>query len=159
MNSIMTNYWHFFALYQALRAQVLSVLTDQDLKYAPGGSNLTLGALCVEIGETEQAYIESFKNFKLRFNYGKADPALAQSVAKLEAWYAELDQQLQAAIEALSDEDIQNKTVDRGGDFVLPPQIQLEVYKEALLIFYGKVSVYLKVLAKELPPQFHEWIA
>jgi len=48
--------------------------------------------------------------------------------------------------------------IDRGGDFKLPPRIQLEVYKEALLIFYGKTDVYLKAMGKALPTQWREWI-
>jgi IS605 OrfB family transposase len=31
-------------------------------------------------------------------------------------------------------------------------------YKEALLIFYGKVSMYLKAIGKILPEQWQEWI-
>jgi hypothetical protein len=34
----------------------------------------------------------------------------------------------------------------------------LEIYKEALLIFYGKTSVYLKATGKELPEQWLAWI-
>jgi hypothetical protein len=39
------------------------------------------------------------------------------------------------------------------------PTFQLEVYKEALLIFYGKASVYLKAMGKPRPQQWQEWIA
>lgn len=39
------------------------------------------------------------------------------------------------------------------------PTFQLEVYKEALLIFYGKASVYLKAMGKPRPPQWRERIA
>jgi hypothetical protein len=47
--------------YQALRNQMLDVLTDDDLTTAFGGATPTLGALCREIGEVEHAYVESFR--------------------------------------------------------------------------------------------------
>ncbi len=159
MNSIIRDYYPTFEMYQALRNQLLEILTDDDLSYRPGGANPTLGALCREIGETEQAYIESFKTFTMKFAYGTSDPALEQSVAALTAWYTALDQALKQAIEGLSEEDIQGRQIDRGGDFKLKPFIQLNVYQEALLIFYGKASVYLKAMGKTLPKQWGEWIA
>jgi hypothetical protein len=79
-------------------------------------------------------------------------------VTKLSGWFEELDGELGATVEGLSEDDVRNRTIDRGGDFSLPPQIQLDVYKEALLIFYGKVSVYLRAMGKTLPKQWQEWI-
>ena len=32
---------------------------------------------------------------------------------------------------------------------------QLQNYREALLIFHGKASIYLRALAKPFPPQWH----
>lgn len=158
MNSIMQGYYPVFEMYQALRNQLMELLTDNDLGYQPGGQNPTLGALCREIGEAEHAYIESFKTFKQDFSYRNEEPGLAGSVEKLSTWFGELDRELKTTISGLSEEDIQNRKIDRGGDFTLPPQIQLEVYKEALLIFYGKVDVYLKALGKTLSQQWQDWI-
>lgn len=159
MNSIIRDYYPTFEMYQALRTQLLEILSDEDLSYRPGGVNLTLGRLCREIGETEQAYIESFKTFVMKFVYGTSDPNLEKSVSALVAWYAVLDRELKQTIESLPEEELQARQVDRGGDFKLRPAIQLDVYKEALLIFYGKASVYLKVMGKTLPKQWEEWIA
>jgi hypothetical protein len=158
-NAIMETYYPLFELYQRLRIQWMDLLTDEDLSFTPGGANLTLGELCREIGEVERAYIESFKSFSLDFSYRNPTPGLSDSVAMLKSWYAVLDQELRETVAALSDEDVQRRTVDRGGNFRLPPQIQLDVYKEALLIFYGKASVYLKMMDKPLPHQWQEWIA
>ena len=158
MNSIMQEYYPTFQMYQALRNQLVDMLADEELRYTPGGSNPTLGALCREIGETEDAYIKSFKTFTMDFSYRNPTPGLEESVAQLAVWFADLDRELQAAIAELSEEDIRNRVVDRGGDFKLPPLIQLEVYKEALLIFYGKASVYLKAMGKPLPQQWQDWI-
>jgi len=38
------------------------------------------------------------------------------------------------------------------------PKQQLDIYREALLIFYGKVSVYLKSMGRARPPEWREWI-
>jgi hypothetical protein len=158
MNQIMTEQYPTFQLYQALRDQLMDLLTDADLRYTPGGPNPPLGVLCREIGEVEYTYIQSFKTFTHDFSYRDTTSGLAESVAQLAAWFGELDQELRATIEGLSDEDIANRLIDRGGGFKLPPRYQLEVYKEALLIFYGKASVYLKAMGKTLPEQWQDWI-
>ena len=46
MNRIMTEYYPTFQLYQALRDQLMTILTDKDLRYTPGGANPPLGTLC-----------------------------------------------------------------------------------------------------------------
>jgi hypothetical protein len=159
MNSIMREYWSFFQMYQALRNQMMDLLTDEDLVFNPGGANPPLGILCKEIGEVQQAYILSFTNRTLDFSYHNEDPAIPQSISKLVAWYEQLDDDLYTAVAGLSDEEIATQIVDRGGNFRLSLRAQLDIYKEALLIFYGKASVYLKALGKELPEQWRHWIA
>ena len=158
MNSIMTGYYPTFEMYQALRNQLMDILTDEDLEYSPGGTNPPLGALCRELGEVEYAYIQSFKTFTLDFSYRNPAPGLEQSVARLSGWFADLDSALKATIEGLSEENIQQRVVDRGGGFTLPPQINLSVYNEALLIFYGKVIVYLRASGKTVPQQWADWL-
>ena len=151
MNSIITHYYPILETYQELRELLMETLEDEDLDYRPTARNPTLGELCRENGEVEQAYLDSFKTFRLDFSNCNEQPELKSSVALLSAWYAALDRELQTAIESLSEDDVKNRRIDRGY-FSLPPQIQLDVYKEALLIFYGKVSVYLRAMGK-LPPQ------
>lgn len=160
MNSIMEDYYPLFEAYQALRTQMMDLLTDEDLNFrpGPGGANPTLGALCRQIGEVEHAYIQSFKTLTMDFSYRHDDPQVERSVTTLKRWYGELDAELKKTIAALSPEDVKNKTVKRGPDFELPLQTQLDVYKEALLIFYGKVSVYLKAMEKDLSQQWQQWI-
>ena len=155
----MAEYYPVFELYQALRNQLMALLDDDDLRFRPGEGNPTLGALCREMGEVQTAYIQSFKTFKLDFSYRNDEPSLEDSVQPLQAWFKELDQELKEVVSGLSEEDLNSKVIDRGPNFTLPPRIQLDVYKEALLIFYGKVSVYLKMLAKPLPEQWQQWIA
>jgi len=157
MNSIMTGYYPIFEQYQAMRNQLMEILTDADLDYQPGGANPPLGTLCRELGEAEYAYIQSFKTFKLDFSYHNDEPGLEKSVARLAAWFAELDQALKATVAGLAEEDIQQRQVDRGS-FALPPNINLTIYNEALLIFYGKVIVYLRAAGKPVPQQWADWL-
>jgi hypothetical protein len=142
-----------------MRNQLMAMVEDQDLEFRLGENNPSLGILCREIGEVQHSYIESFSTFRMDLSYRSEQPNLDQSVERLAVWYAALDQELEDVVSKLSQDEIDNRKVDRGGDFLLSPQIQLDVYKEALLIFYGKSSVYLKALDKELPDQWREWIA
>lgn len=159
MNSIIKKHYPIFEMYQALRDQLMEILDDADLNFRPGGENPTLGALCVQMGEVEQAYVDSFRTFKQDFSFRIEEPGLAGSPERLQAWFQELDKELKSAVAALSEDDIDNRVIDRGGDFQLRPHVQLEVYKEALLIFYGKVDVYLKAMGKARPEQWQDWIA
>jgi hypothetical protein len=158
MNSLITDTYPTFRMYQVLRGQLLELLSDDDLRFTPGGENLSLGALCVEIGEVQHAYNQSFMDWRMDLSYRNPEPGLAESVSQLASWYKILDAELEAIISHLSEEDIKTRQIDRGG-WSTTPLIQLEVYKEALLIFYGKVSVYLKALGKPRPQQWREWIA
>jgi hypothetical protein len=158
-NSIIEKNYAFFEMYQSLRNQLMEILTDDDLAFQPGGENPPLGALCVEIGETEQSYIDSFKTFAQDFSYRNGEAGLADSVERLTAWFTALDSELKETIAGLSEETVQNRQIDRGGGFTLLAQMQLHIYQEALLIFYGKVSVYLKAMGKPRPKQWVAWIA
>jgi len=158
MNNFMRDFYPMFEMYQAMRNQLMDILDDHDLAFRPHVNNETLGALCLEIGEIEVSYIQSFKTFKQDFSYRNDDPGLERSVERLKAWYGDLDRELRSVLEGLTEKDLQEREIDRGGGFVLPVPIQLDVYKEALLIFYGKVSVYLKAMGKERPKQWQEWI-
>jgi hypothetical protein len=150
----------FFPDYQALRQQLMEIVGDDDLGYRVGGENPSLGALCREIGEIERSYIDSFKTFRLDFGDRNSDPRLESSMTALSSWFAELDGELKATIEGLTEDDVANRTIDRT-DFpgfapVLP--LQLDIYKEALLIFYSKVDVYLRALEKTPTEQWRKWI-
>ncbi len=140
---------------QAIRGELMDVLTDADLAYALPGSP-TLGALCRESGQVEVMYIESFKTLKQSFTYAPVDPALETSVDQLKAWFARLDADLEAALLAHKDTDVQATTVNRG--FPMPLGGQFHTYREALLIFYGKATCYLHGLGKPQPPQMRSWI-
>ena len=78
----------------------------------------------------------------------------------LTSWYAELDGGLTEALEGPSEDDIANRRIVRSDfdidDFGPRPTVQLDVYREALLIFNGKVSVYIRAMGKTLPRRSEE---
>lgn len=157
MNSFLKQQGEVLRLTQALRDQLMAVLTDDDLTYKLPGQNPTLGAVCREMGDIQVSYIEALKTFKQDFSYRNPDPAMETSVEKLAAWYKTLDEEYFALLSGFSDEDMQTKLVDRGFT-QFPLSVQFHIYREGLLIFYAKVSVYLKAMEKPLPEQWVQWI-
>ncbi len=158
-NAILREDYPIFALYQALRTSLLDAIGDEDLAFRLPGENLSLGDLCREIGRVEGAYIESFRTLRWSIPAAAGEADKARTVREMRGWFETLDEQLREAVAALTDEDLDTCTVDRGEGFRVPPRVQLQIYKEALLIFYGKASVYLKARQIEPSPQWQEWIA
>jgi hypothetical protein len=156
MNRYVQEKWPWIEGTYAMRSQLLDVLSDADLAFNPGGQNMTLGALCRQSGEIEYSYIQSLKTFQQDWSYRNREVGLESSVAQLKAWFQVLDEEMKATVAALSDEDLK-KTVDRGG-YAMPVELQLDVYLQALLIFFGKATIYLKAMNKPLPQQFEEYI-
>ena len=152
----------YFAEYQQLRDDLVDLLGDADLSRDVGGTSVSLGVLCREIGEVEHSYAESFRTYRQNFAYRHPDPRVEREVAVLSAWYADLDRQLMAALEDLSDEDVTTRRIVRS-DFEIDgfsplATVQLDIYREALLIFYAKASIYLRSMSKDLPPRWQAWI-
>lgn len=156
MNIFLKQHGEMFHETQNLRDQMMNILTDADLGFSPGPGAMTLGELCREMGEVQHMYIQSFKTFRHDWSYRNPEPELERSVAKLSDWYKQLDAELLAALEALTDSDL-NKPVDRGG-FAPSAGTQAHIYREGLLIFYGKASIYLKLLKKQMTDQWRGWI-
>jgi hypothetical protein len=154
VNSLMEQYGELLQDTQDFRPLLLSLLTDADLTFALP-SNMTLGELCREMGETEHGYVKSFSAFKHEWGYKHADPAVTTSLAALQAWYQTLDTDLRAALDALTEDDIATKKV-RGGWAGIEKELQL--YREALLMFYAKAGVYLRALGKTLPAIWIDWM-
>ncbi|MCC6613025.1 MAG: DinB family protein [Anaerolineae bacterium] len=153
----MQDKWSWIDGSHGMRTGILDALTDADLAFNPGGQNMTLGALIREMGEVEHSYIESLKTFKQSWDYRNPEPGIDTSVARLKAWFEALDADLQATASALSDEDL-SKTVERPGGYAMPVETQLDVYLQALLIFFGKVTIFFKAMDKPLPPSVGEYI-
>jgi hypothetical protein len=152
----MTEKWPWIEGTHQMRTQLLDILSDADLTFNPGGQNITLGALCRQLGEIEHAYTQSLKTFQQDWSFRNEEADLERSVARLKEWFQGLDKDLKAVASALTDEDLQ-KTIERGG-FAMPVDLQLDVYLQALLIFFGKATIYLKAMNKALPQQIQEYI-
>ncbi len=135
---------------QHLRYYLLDLLTDDDLAYKLPGDNPTLGALCREIGELEHMYIQSFKTFKHDWSYQHPDPEVATRTERLRAWYRALDDEFDSILGAFSEDDLHNKLIDRARGFQPSLFVQFHIYREAVLMFYAKASVYLKALQKSV---------
>jgi hypothetical protein len=102
----------WFDDYQALEHQLIDVVSDSDLAHLIAGSP-TLGELCWEHGEVERAYLDSFRTYKLRFDYGHPDAHLAGSTEALGDWYTRLDQEFEAVLASFVD-DPETTIIDRG---------------------------------------------
>jgi hypothetical protein len=157
MNSLMQNKWTWVEPTHMLRDQVLEAVTDADLKFTPGGQAMPLGVLLREQGEIEYAYLQSFKNFTQDFSYRNTDAGLDGSVSRLKAWFASMDGDMKSTLEAFSDADL-SKTIKRGSGFEVPIEMQLDIYLQAVLIFLGKASIYLRAMNKSLPKEMVEWV-
>ncbi|MFN8418984.1 MAG: hypothetical protein U0528_07040 [Anaerolineae bacterium] len=96
---------------------------------------MTLGDLFREPGEIEQSYLQSFKTLTQNFDYHNKQAGLASSVSKLKAWFETLDAEMKQTVAGFSEADLK-KTVDRGG-WQVPLEVQLDIYLQALLIFFG----------------------
>src|SRR5262245_2336995 len=112
MPKLMTKTLDLLDMTDNVRELLTELMTDDDLAYKLPGDNPSLGVLCREIGQIEQSYIESFKTFKQSFDYPAVDPAIETSVSKLKAWYQQLDEDLHAALQSLSDDEIQNRPIE-----------------------------------------------
>ncbi|HEU5347512.1 MAG TPA: hypothetical protein VFU63_02750 [Ktedonobacterales bacterium] len=156
MNSYLENRWSWIEGTHGMRIQLLDALQDENLSFNPGGQNVTLGALCRESGDVEYAYIQSLKRSKQVWSYHNDAPDIESSVAQLKAWYQRLDEEMKALVAAMSEDDLK-KAIDRGG-FSVPVDMQLDIYLQALLIFFGKASIYCKTLNIEMTPTFKEYI-
>jgi hypothetical protein len=156
MNSLITENGDMLTGTHAMRNGLLANLSDAELAFNITG-NPTLGVLFREMGEVQQSYIDSFKNLSQDFTYRHADPSVETNVAALSAWYEQLDAALLEALGAFSEEEVQSKTIDRNG-FSPSLAVQVQIYMQALLIFYGKVTIYFRAMGKDLGEQWKEWI-
>lgn len=149
--------WSWVEGSHGMRTALLDALTDADLAFNPGGANMTLGALIREMGDVEQSYLQSLKTLKQSFNERNTEVGLEGSIARLKAWFQALDDEMKNTLSAFSDEDMQ-KTIERDSGFSLPVEMQMDIYLQALLIFFGKASIFLKAMNKPLPDAIRDYI-
>jgi uncharacterized damage-inducible protein DinB len=156
MNRLMQEKWPWIEGTHGMRTQLLDILNDADLAFNPGGQNMTLGALLREMGEIEYSYIQSLKTFKQDWSYHNTESGMENSLSQIKTWYQTLDDEMKATVSNLTDED-STKTIDRGS-YNMPVDLQLDIYLQALLIFFGKAAVFLKAMSKPLPKTMQDYI-
>jgi uncharacterized damage-inducible protein DinB len=149
--------WSWIQAMNSLRAELLNALTDHDLEFNPGGANSTFGELLVQMGEIEHAYTASFEAFSLDWQYRNQDDSLVTNLPALGTWFESLDARLESVLSELTDEDMQRQ-IERPGGGSMPVDLQLQVYIQALFIFFGKFVVYLKAMNRPLPPSIRDFI-
>lgn len=155
-NRVLEEKWPWIEAAHGMRAQLLDLLSDADLAFTPGGQNMTLGALYCEMGDTEYSYIQSLKTLKQEWLSSHTAVDVVSSVARLKVWLQTLDDEMKAAITAFEAEG-ENRPIERGDGTVTLP-FQLDVYLQAVLIFLGKGTIYLKAMDRTLPGFFQEYI-
>ena len=157
-NRLIREKWAWIEGSNMLRTGLIGQLTDDDLKFNPGGQNTSLGTLLRDFGNVEYAYVESLKTFKTDFSYCDPNVNLTTSVTALTAWFYSMDNEMKVLVSAFSDEDLK-KPIGRSGDNTMPVETQIEVYLQALFIFFGKAVIYLRGMDRALSPSMQEWIA
>lgn len=141
-----------------LRVWLLESLSDDDLAFALPG-NPSLGALLLDLGRTERAYIDSFVTRTLTFEAGEGPPdGAVGSVAALQAWFAAMDAELEAVVSAIPADEFRTGRIDRGGGFSMPIFAQFQTYREAILIAMAKADVSLRAMGRDRGEQWEEWL-
>src|SRR6266699_1244170 len=148
--------WPWFQEVRGMRSQLLDILSNADLAFNPGGQNMTLGTLVRRMGDLEYSYIQSLQTGVRDLSYHNTEAGLESDITRLKAWFQALDDEMLDTISAFSNEDL-TKPVDRGG-FNSTLEREIDHYGEALLIFFGKATIYLKGMNKPVPESIENTI-
>ena len=130
--------------HHSMRDHVLTVVSDADLAYKLPGQNPTLGELLVEMGDIQGVYTHSFETFTLSWGHRELPPLAPITIASLKAWFDAQDNRMKTALSRFTEEELHIDRIDRGDGFIASPFVQHQIYREAVYIFYGKLSVYLR---------------
>lgn len=144
--------------HHSMRDHVLTLLSDENLAYQLPGANPALGGLLVEMGHLQGVYTYSFEAFDLDWTQRRVPAPDPLTVADLQAWFAAQDAAMKAALDRFTDEELRTDTIDRGDGFIASPFVQHQVYREAVYISYGKLSVYLKALGRDAGASWEAWV-
>ncbi len=158
MNQIEEVFMSLLDMGMDVLASALKGVTAADLEFTPPGDNVSLGELCRGMGDVAYAYAESFRTGTMDFSLSAEDRHSPRNGKELAEWIRAQEELLKNSIRRYSDEELNTKVVDRGGGWEIQLQTQFHVYREALLIFFGKLDVYLRLMKKERPEQWVQWV-
>ncbi len=157
MHETMEKQFAILKLYLPMRKEILDSLEDKDLAFSAKGLP-SIGETCLQLGEWQHAYLMGFKTFKQDFDYRNTDQDMQSKVRKLRSWYLEMDLAIEQAIKGMSDDDIENKSIDRG-TWEASVEWNLRIWQECLIIFFTKMMVNFKLMDRDLPNGLAQWIA
>ena len=144
--------------HHSMRDHLLTVISDADLAYRLPGRNPTLGELLVEMGDIEGVYTHSFATFTLDWAHRELPPPAPLTIASLRAWFERQDDAMNAALSRFTEEELRIDRIDRGHGFIASPFVQHQIYREAVYISYGKLSVYLGALERDTGAEWAAWV-
>lgn len=144
--------------HHSMRDHLLTIVSDTDLAYELPGHNPTFGEQIVELGEIQGVYTHSFDTRRLDWSHREVPRPSPITVAKLRAWFDAQDEAMKRAMERFMDAELRADAIDRGNGFIVSPFVQHEIYREAVYILYGKLSVYLKALERDAGPEWAGWV-
>ena len=144
--------------HHSMRDHLLTLVSDEDLAYGLPGWNPTLGELLVELGDVQGVYTNSFETLTLDWAHRQLPPPAPITVASLQAWFEAQDDAMKSALDRFSEDELRVDKIDRGGGFIASPFVQHQIYREAVYIFYGKISVYLKALERDAGEEWAAWV-
>ena len=144
--------------HHSMRDHLLTLVSDADLAYKLPGQNPTLGELLVELGDIQGVYTHSFETLTLDWAHRQLPPPAPITIASLRAWFEAQDDAMNSALSRFTEEELHIDRIDRGHGFVASPFVQHAIYREAVYIFYGKLSVYLKALERDAGEEWAIWV-
>ncbi|HKA69905.1 MAG TPA: hypothetical protein VKG85_12395 [Actinomycetes bacterium] len=144
--------------HHSMRDHLLTVVSDADLAYQLPGQNPTLGELLIEMGNLQGVYTHSFETFTLDWAHRQLPPPESITIDSLRSWFDAQDEAMRSAMSRFSEDELRVDRIDRGGGFIASPFVQHEVYREAVYICYGKLSVYLRALERDAGASWAAWV-
>lgn len=144
--------------HHSMRDHLLTVVSDADLDYKMPGKNPTLGELLIEMGDLQGVYTHSFQTSTLDWTHRNLRPPEPITIANLRGWFDAQDEALKSALDRFTEDELRIDRIDRGNGFIASPFVQHQVYREAVYIFYGKLSVYLKALERDAGESWAAWV-
>jgi uncharacterized damage-inducible protein DinB len=144
--------------HHSMRDHLLTVVSDADLAYKLPGRNPTLGELLVEMGDIQGVYTHSFDTLTLDWAHRQLQSPAPITIASLRAWFDAQDDAMKEALSRFTEEELRVDRIDRGNGFIASPFVQHQVYREAVYILYGKLSVYLNALERDAGDEWAAWI-
>jgi hypothetical protein len=144
--------------HHSMRDHLLTVISDADLDYQPPGRNPSFGQLLVDLGDVQGVYTHSFETFTLDWTHRRLPPPTPITIANLRTWFDAQDHAMKTALDRFTDDELRLDRIDRGGGFIASPFVQHQVYREAVYIYYGKFSVYLRAVERDAGDDWAAWV-